>query len=94
MGYRIIDDEIDLYNIIRGEHSINKEATMKKAMYILLNFVFDRYDMRIKCDVLKDNPAVEWYKSCGFAICEDLGYYVMDIKREAVPKLDIIVKED
>lgn len=94
MGFRVKNGEIDLYNIIRGEKSDKKEASMKNAMVLMLNYIFDEYNYTVKCDVLKNNPAVEWYKSCGFAISEDLGYYVMEIKRENVPKLDIMVEED
>lgn len=94
LAFRLEDDStIDLYNIIRGRESVN--VTMKDAMHLMLNYIKTYFpDKRIKCDVLKDNPAVLWYKKCGFAIWEEKEYYIMGIERPDIPRVDIVCSEE
>lgn len=93
MGFRLKDDKVDLYNIIRG---VKKSGNIfvHNAMYTMLAYIINTYDEPIKCDVLKDNPAVEWYKKCGFAIWEEKEYYVMGIERDDIPEVNIFVEEE
>lgn len=95
LAFRLEDDgQIDLYNIIRGQKSIGS-ASMKKAMYLMLAYIAERYpEQKIKCDVLKGNPAVKWYHQCGFAILQEKEYYVMEIDRKKIPALQIMVREE
>lgn len=92
MGFRLEDDRtIDIYNVIRGEAS-KTPATMRDAMYMMLRYAADIFpEYRVKCDVLKDNPAVEWYKKCGLAIWEEREYYIMGICKEDIPEIRITV---
>ena len=91
MGFRVKDEEIDLYNIIRGKKS-RTGASMHRAMHIMLNYILLKYDLPLKCDVLKDNPAVDWYKKCGFDILREIEYYIMQIDKKKIEK--IILKID
>lgn len=94
LAFRLEEDgRIDLYNIIRGEKG-NGMVFMKDAMQLLLNYITE-YDpaKEIKCDVLKNNPAVKWYQQCGFAILQEKEYYVMGIDRKNIPMLQIKVEE-
>ncbi len=95
MAFRVEDERtIDLYNIIRGQKSIGT-ASMRNAMYVMLNYIRENYpDKRIKCDVLKNNPAVCWYQKCGFAICKEMEYYIMDIEKKDIPEVKVIVSEE
>lgn len=87
LGYRIIDGTIDLYSIIRGKQT-DCESSMRSMMELLTSFLCQRYDMVIKCDVLIDNPAVEWYNKCDFFVTEQkIGYYIMEFDRK---KQDIL----
>ena len=87
------DNTIDLYNIIRGQQSVH--VTMKDAMHLMLNYIKVHFpDQRIKCDVLKDNPAVLWYKKCGFAILEEKEYYIMGIEQADIPCIEIVCREE
>lgn len=82
MGYRESGDEIDLYNIIRGNET-KMRSSMKTAMSILLNHLLEVYTKPIKCDVLVDNPAVKWYNRCGFYIREiEEDYCIMQFSRD------------
>jgi hypothetical protein len=95
LGFRVENETaIDLYNIIRGESSIG-DATMKDAMLLLLNYIHKQYpDKKIKCDVIKTNPAVTWYKKCGFDIWAEKEYYIMGIDREDIPEIAFEMKEE
>lgn len=90
MGFRIQGDDIDLYNIIRGTKS-RTSASMHEAMYIMLSYIRTIWDLQIKCDVIKDNPAVNWYLKCGFLILEEKEYLIMTIKNEVFDKMKISI---
>ena len=93
LGFRLQTNEIDLYNIIRG-NTDDKSLSMHDAMYVMLNFITQNYTTLIKCDVLKDNPAVKWYLKCGFAIQAEKEYYVMCINEDKIPKIDLLIEEE
>lgn len=87
-------ETIDLYNIIRGEEG-NRKVSMKNAMHVMLAYISERFpDRKIKCDVLKDNPAVKWYQKCGFAILEEKEYYIMGISKEKIPDVEVTIEEE
>jgi len=70
MGFRVIDDVIDIYNVIRGK-TIKTGFTIGDALHLMLNFVVSEfYNKDIICKVLIDNPAVSWYERNGFTISE------------------------
>ena len=94
-GIRIIDENtIDLYNIIRGDSGTGN-VLMRDAMHVMLAYIKERFtDKEIKCDVLKDNPAVLWYQKCGFAILEEKEYYIMGINKKDIPAIKIESKEE
>ncbi|MCI9142175.1 MAG: GNAT family N-acetyltransferase [Lachnospiraceae bacterium] len=95
MAFRAEDEDIiDLYNIIRGEAGEGK-VTMRDAMCVMLAYIKTAFpERRIKCDVLKDNPAVKWYQKCGFSILEEKEYYIMGIQKEDISALMIDSKEE
>lgn len=95
MAFRTEDEDvIDLYNIIRGEEG-RREVSMKDAMHVMLSYIIEKFPGRkIKCDVLKDNPAVRWYQKCGFAILEEKEYYIMGIGNDDIPMVQIDVEEE
>lgn len=95
MGFRMEDERtIDLYNIIRGERSMT-HATMQNAMQMMLRYIANTFPaLQIQCDVLKNNPAVEWYQKCGLAIWEEREYYIMGIRKEDIPEIPITVVDE
>lgn len=95
MGFRIQDEGIaDLYNIIRGRKGLGK-IYMIDSMHLMLSFIADTFPkVRLQCDVLKNNPAVAWYQKCGFAILEEREYYIMEIVREKILQIQILISED
>lgn len=76
IGFRVQDGHIvDIYNVIRGENSV-RGTRMSQAMHRLVNYIQEQLPgYKIKCDVLNDNVAREWYIMCGFSIDECLDNY-------------------
>lgn len=95
MAFRVEDEEaVDLYNIIRGEDG-GRKISMRNAMHVMLTYIRGKFpDRQIKCDVLKDNPAVKWYQKCGFAILEEKEYYIMGINKDDIPVIEINSEEE
>lgn len=95
MAFRTEEENtIDLYNIIRGEDGSHK-VSMRNAMHVMLAYIRERFpDSKIKCDVLRDNPAVKWYQKCGFAILEEKEYYIMGISQDGIPNIKINSEEE
>lgn len=93
LGFRVVEGTIDLYNVIRGRIT-EARSSMREAMHILLAYISARYSYPIKCDVLVDNPAVEWYNKCGFSIKECRGdYYIMVFDKDMVTLPDVDEEE-
>ncbi len=93
MGFRIRDGYIDLYNIIRGRKSVTG-ASIHGAMHMMLNYIILKYDLPIRCDVLKGNSAVQWYLNCGFYILKDEEYFVMQIDKDRVEQMNLTIHEE
>jgi RimJ/RimL family protein N-acetyltransferase len=78
MAIRFIDDKWDIYNVILGEESYGGKGFMGMAFKELLKLGLSIRNKEISLNVLKHNPAVNWYLKQGFTICEEHeGYYYM-----------------
>ena len=66
IGFRILDENIDFYNIMRFCPSkISMSDCLKELIETSLNLFPGK---RVQVRVLKNNPAVDWYKKVGFKI--------------------------
>lgn len=89
LGFRVVEENVDLYNIMRGRRT-EVRSSMRAAMLILLAHLTRKYDFPVKCDVLAENPAVEWYKKCGFLISEYRdNYYIMTYQSGTIALPDV-----
>lgn len=78
MGFRVLAREADIYNVIRGRES-GLPGGIGRAMTIMCDYVRSIHEGPITCEVLIDNPAVNWYISNGFSIREKQDdHYVME----------------
>ncbi len=71
MGIRLIDDVWDVYNVILGSADYGGRGIMSKAFKKMLSFAVSRYPGQITLQVLKHNPAVDWYQKNGFLITSE-----------------------
>ena len=68
MGYRMKDDIIDVYNIMRGVDTNDENFKMSDAFKLMLNYIHYKYHKKITCVVLNDNPAFQWYIKTDFLV--------------------------
>lgn len=71
MGFRMIDREADIYNVILGCREKANQGLMSKAFKLMLSFVYSSFTHAIRLKVLSSNPAVEWYLNRGFRLSGD-----------------------
>lgn len=73
MAFRVQGDgSVDAYNIIASSAGQGR-GLLKAAMAVMCSYAADRFTRDIGCLVLKSNPAVGYYRACGFAIVGDGG---------------------
>lgn len=76
VAFRDIGDrQIDLFNIMRGNPSVCR-GTIRAAMEILMEYLDENYPgYEYTAKVLKTNPALNWYRKCGFEIIQEFESY-------------------
>src|SRR5215213_4677609 len=90
LGFRKLADEgsVDAYNIMRAVKIEPSSFTMSDAFRLMLAYAAARYaDLPIRCKVLCDNPAVEWYKKNDFSIVDRAAgeeYYLMELSKDSL----------
>ena len=66
LGYRVLDKEIDIYNVLRAEDVPSRSSAHSHALNILTNHIAATYQLPIRARVLADNPAARWARLHGF----------------------------
>lgn len=67
IGFRVIDTQIDIYNVILGDKMFSRQGLMSLALKLMCSYVIDEYDMNITLKVLAANKAArKWYRKNGF----------------------------
>ncbi|MCX7838994.1 MAG: GNAT family N-acetyltransferase [Anaerolineae bacterium] len=64
MGFRLLDQYADIYNVIRADP--NHPGAMGNAMRLLCSFIATGFTRDIRARVLVNNPARRWYQHNGF----------------------------
>lgn len=86
MGFRLEGGAADCYNIIGV---VQGKGLMTSAMRLMCSYILKEHTDRIGCRVLKDNPAVGWYKKCGYVVTADgPDYHQMDLDVKAFQPRD------
>lgn len=68
MGIRLIATSWDIYNVILGLCEYGGKRIMSYALATMIRFGRSIHCVPVTLTVLKDNPAVSWYKRQGFVI--------------------------
>lgn len=67
IGFRLLEGNIDIYNVILGEKEYGGKGIMSRASQILYSYIIDNYNNNITLKVLaNNNTAINWYKKNGF----------------------------
>ena len=81
MGIRLINDEWDVYNVILGNLKYSKKGIMSIAFFKMIEFALSLKKTKISLKVLKNNPAIIWYKKQNFEIINsNENFYTMAYK--------------
>lgn len=75
IGFRYLEGAVDVYNVILGVPEMGGKGLMTKAMRIMCSYAQKKYGTAVGAKVLKDNPALGWYKKIGFVVTADQGEY-------------------
>ena len=79
IGIRKINLNWDIYNVILGNKKFQKMGIMTVALKELINFFKIRHQLNVSLQVLKINPAVDWYLKNNFHIKqEEHDHFVME----------------
>jgi hypothetical protein len=69
IGFRSLEDRVDLYNLIVGHPQSVGKGHMSLALDLICKEIKKRYPGRpIMVSVLRDNPALQWYFKRGFVV--------------------------
>ena len=78
MGIRWLENVWDIYNVILGRSEFGSRGLMSKAFKIMMAHALSIKASPITLQVLKLNPAVDWYLKNGFVItAECVEHYSM-----------------
>ncbi len=66
MGFRLLDNQADIYNVILGNPEMGGKGLMSKAMRLMCSYIAADFSQDISAQVLRSNPAIGWYRKNGF----------------------------
>jgi RimJ/RimL family protein N-acetyltransferase len=78
MGFRRIEDAVDVYNVILGRSEYGGRGVMGNALGHMIAYAWECYRLPVTARVLTSNPAVRWYERNGFRIAVRFeGYHLL-----------------
>jgi len=83
LGFRYIEQRVDIYNVILGIPEMGQKGLMGKALRMMCSYAQKEYPGAQGAKVLRSNPAVGWYQHNGFIIARVHEDYV-DIELDQV----------
>lgn len=82
LGFRFIDNSVDVYNVIRGISDAGQRGSMSQALRLMCSYILSQSTAEIIAQVLLANPAITWYQKNGFdRHAEHPNYVVMKLNR-------------
>lgn len=76
MGFRMLDQHADIYNVIRGRSERGDKGALSQALRLLCSFIAADFTRDIGAQVLLSNPARAWYQKNAFCETRFLETYV------------------
>ncbi len=68
IGFRIINNTIDVYNVILGDKKFGGRGIMGRALKLMCSYIMDSCGIEITLMVLPENTARLWYIKNGFEV--------------------------
>lgn len=66
IGFRLVGEVIDIYNVILGDKKFSGRGIMGRALRLMCSYIRDNYNEEITLKVLSENKARLWYMQNGF----------------------------
>jgi RimJ/RimL family protein N-acetyltransferase len=66
IGYRFLNENIDVYNVILGDKKFRGKGIMSKALRLICSYIMDNYNNEITLMVLPENKARIFYLKNNF----------------------------
>ncbi len=67
IGFRVIDTQIDIYNVILGDKRFGRQGLMSLALKLMCSYIINNYNLNITLKVLAENKIARvWYRKNGF----------------------------
>ena len=86
MGFRLMDEKIDIYNVILGREEYRGTGIMSIALALMNGFIIIRFMEDVTAKVLCTNSALGWYLKNGFEIVETHDtYYLIRLFPKSCP---------
>ena len=76
LGFRMLDQSADIYNVILGRSESGGKGVMSRAMRLLCSFIAAEFTRDIGAQVLLSNPARGWYRKNAFRETQSFETYV------------------
>ena len=76
MGFRLMNEGWDIYNVILGNPDFGKKGNMAHAFTIMCSFAQSLNLINISAKVVKENPALDWYCRNGFRVAATFNDYI------------------
>jgi len=92
MGFRIIDNIADIYNVILGDSQYQGRGIMSLSLRVLCSYILKFHTNKITLKVLKTNKIGQrFYSKNGFIIeREKKDYYLMRLSLNIFKKMEIM----
>lgn len=83
IGFRKIENDIDIYNVMLGENKYKSSGIMSKSLKLLCSYLISIYGCSISAKVIKDNAALNWYLKNNFSISiEEQDYFLITLNNK------------
>lgn len=93
-GYRLKNDVVDVYNIMRGRKT-GSEHQMSTAFMMMNAYIAKVLNYKITCVVLRQNPARSWYEKLGFeAVLNNDEYVTYELNKNKIPDFELEVQKN
>lgn len=66
IGYRFLNNNIDVYNVILGDKKLRGKGIMSKALRLICSYIMDNYNEEITLMVVPENSAMIFYLKNNF----------------------------
>lgn len=77
LGFRYVDECVDVYNVIRARFDVGGKGVMSKALRLMCSYALESYATSTpSAKVLRSNPALSWYQQNGFNVVREHHEYV------------------